>query len=57
MDHTEDDYIEEYDSSFVLYSLRSHYLVKRLSLSGPSTFAANDRFIIVVSYLCSSFIN
>jgi hypothetical protein len=46
---TEDD--EECDSSFVLYSLRNHYLVKRLPLSGPpSTFTANDQFIVVVSH-------
>jgi hypothetical protein len=50
MDHTEDDYDEEGDSSFVLYSLRNHRVVKRLALSGPpSTFAANDKFIVVVS--------
>ena len=51
MDHTEDDYDEECDSSFVLYSLRNHHIVKRLALSGPpSTFTANDRFIVVVSH-------
>jgi len=47
------DYIEdeECDSSFVLYSLRNHQLVKRLALSGStSTFIANDHFIIVVSH-------
>lgn len=52
MIHTEDDYDEECDSFFVLYSLRNHHLVKRLPLSGPpSTFAANDQFIVVVSRL------
>jgi hypothetical protein len=51
MIHTEDDYDEECESSFVLYSLRNHHLVKRLSLSGPpSTFTANDQFIVVVSH-------
>jgi hypothetical protein len=35
MIHTEDDYDEECESSFVLYSLRNHHLVKRLPLSGP----------------------
>jgi hypothetical protein len=40
---------EECDSSFVLYSLRNHYLVKRLPLSGPP-FTANDQFIVVVSH-------
>ena len=51
MVHTEDDYEEECDSSFILYSLRNHRLVKRLPLSGPpSTFTANDQFIVVVSY-------
>ena len=48
MEHTED---EGYDSSFVLYSLQNHHLVKRLALSGLfSTFTANDQFIVVVSY-------
>ena len=52
MNRTEDGYDEECDSSFVLYSLRNHHLVKRLALSGPpSTFAANDQFIVVVSYI------
>ena len=51
MIRTEDDYDEECESSFVLYSLRNHHLVKRLPLSGPpSTFTANDQFIVVVSY-------
>ena len=50
MDHTEDDYDKECDSSFVLYSLRNHHIVKRFALSGPpSTFTANDRFVVVVS--------
>lgn len=53
MVHTDDDYDEQYDSSFVLYSLRNHQLVKRLPLSGsPSTFSSNDQFIVVVSYSC-----
>ena len=51
MFHTEDDYDEECESSFVLYSLRNHHLVKRLPLSGPpSSFTANDQFIVVVSH-------
>ena len=51
MIHTEDDYDEECESSFVLYSLRNHHLVKRIPLSGPpSTFAANDQFTVVVSH-------
>ena len=50
MIQTEDD-DEECESSFVLYSLRNHHLVKRLPLSGPpSTFTANDQFIVVVSH-------
>lgn len=53
LDHTEEDYNEGCDSSFVLYSLRNHQLVKRLALSGsPSTFSANDQFIVVVSLSC-----
>ena len=53
MDHIEDDYHDEDgDSSFVLYSLRKHQIVKRIPLSGsPSTFAANDQLIIIVSHL------
>ena len=51
MTPTEDDYDEECESSLVLYSLRNHHLVKRLSLSGPaSTFTANDQFTVVVSH-------
>lgn len=51
MEHTEDDYDDEYDSSFVLYSLRHHHLVKRLALSGlSSTFTASNQFIVVVSH-------
>jgi len=51
MIHTEDDSDEEHASSFVLYSLRNHHLVKRLPLSGPpSTFTANDQLIVVVSH-------
>jgi hypothetical protein len=51
MVHTEDDYDEECESSFVLYSLRNHHLVKRLPLSGPpSTFTANDQFTVIVSH-------
>jgi hypothetical protein len=51
MEHTEDHYDEEYDSSFVLYSLQHHHLVKRLALSGlSSTFTANNQFILVVSH-------
>lgn len=49
--HTEDEYDQECESSFVLYSLRNHHLVKRLPLPGPpSTFTANDQFTVVVSY-------
>ena len=51
MIHTEDNYDDECDSSFLLYSLRNHHLVKRLPLSGPpSTFTANDQFIVIVSH-------
>jgi hypothetical protein len=51
MIHTEDDYDEECESSFVLYSLGNHHLVKRLPLSGPpSTFTANDQFTVIVSH-------
>jgi hypothetical protein len=51
MIYTEDNYDDECDSSFLLYSLRNHHLVKRLPLSGPpSTFTANDQFIVVVSH-------
>jgi hypothetical protein len=52
LDHTEDDYNEESNSSFVLYSLRNHQLVRRLPLSGPpSTFTATNHFIVIVRYL------
>ena len=55
MIHTENDYDdEECESSFVLYSLRNHHLVKRLPLSGPpSTFTANDQFTVIVSSILS----
>jgi hypothetical protein len=51
MVHTKDDYGGECESSFVLYSLRNHHLVKRLPLSGPpSTFTANGQFTAIVSH-------
>ena len=57
-DVDEDEREEEPRSTFVLYSLRTHQVMKILSMSGlSSTFVPNELFIVIVrlSFVCYSY--
>jgi len=53
-DADEDEREEEPRSTFVLYSLRTHHVMKMLSMPGlSSTFVPNELFIVIVSFIFS----